>query len=106
MRENPSEREIRIAAAHQKILTMKQDGLIKVFKGVTSFEELERVVDVGEDIEVERKPEPEIPPYQSGDYNNSTYIDQQAPMQQPIQQSEIDSVNTKTTDQTLATPAV
>ncbi len=92
VRENPSEREIRIAAAHQKILTMKQDGLIKVFKGVTSFEELERVVDVGEDIEVERKPEPEIPQYQNGDYANfepNTVID-----------------SAQKTEQTLATPTV
>lgn len=55
IRENPSEREIRQAAAAQKILTMKQDGIIKVLKGVTSFEELERVVDVAEEIAIVKK---------------------------------------------------
>ncbi len=56
IRENPSEREIRQAAAPQKILSMKQDGLIKVIKGITSFEELERVVDMAEET-VFMKPE-------------------------------------------------
>jgi type IV pilus assembly protein PilB len=41
---NPSEREIWTAAKGQGILTMKQDGVIKVLKGVTSFEELGRVI--------------------------------------------------------------
>lgn len=50
IRENPSEREIRKAAAPQKILTMKQDGLIKVIKGITAFDELERVVDMTEEL--------------------------------------------------------
>lgn len=55
IRENPSEREIREAAAPQKILTMKQDGLIKVLKGVTSFDELERVVDMSEVLIIPKK---------------------------------------------------
>lgn len=50
VRENPSEREIKQAALPQKILNMKQDGLIKILKGVTSFEELERVVDMAEEL--------------------------------------------------------
>ena len=33
VRENPSEREIKLAALPQKILNMKQDGLIKYSKG-------------------------------------------------------------------------
>ncbi len=70
VRENPSEREIRIAAAHQKILTMKQDGLIKVFKGVTSFEELERVVDLAEEIEVYRPEEASNYQENSNHYNS------------------------------------
>lgn len=41
---NPSEREIWIAAQGQGILTMKQDGILKVLSGVTSIEELERVI--------------------------------------------------------------
>ena len=50
IRENPSEREIKQAALTQKIINMKQDGLIKVLKGVTSFDELERVVDMAEEL--------------------------------------------------------
>ncbi len=41
---NPSEREIWIAAQGQGILTMKQDGILKVLSGMTSIEELERVI--------------------------------------------------------------
>jgi len=43
---NPSERDIRAAAAHQKLLTLEQDGVIKTLKGVTTLEELDRVVDI------------------------------------------------------------
>jgi type II secretory ATPase GspE/PulE/Tfp pilus assembly ATPase PilB-like protein len=46
IRENPSEREIRAASLPQGIPNMKQDGVFKVLKGVTTFEELERVVDI------------------------------------------------------------
>ncbi len=46
VRENPSEREINKAAEHQNILNMRQDGILKVLQGVTSIEELVRVVDV------------------------------------------------------------
>jgi type IV pilus assembly protein PilB len=41
---NPSEREIWAAAKGQGILTMKQDGVIKILEGVTTMEELERVI--------------------------------------------------------------
>ncbi|MEN9912679.1 MAG: type pilus assembly ATPase PilB, type pilus assembly protein PilB [Candidatus Parcubacteria bacterium] len=41
---NPSEREIWTAAAGQGILTMKQDGTLKILQGVTSMSELERVI--------------------------------------------------------------
>ncbi len=50
IRENPSEREIREAALPQGIPNMKQDGVFKVLKGVTTFEELERVIDIALDI--------------------------------------------------------
>ncbi|MDP3996544.1 MAG: GspE/PulE family protein [bacterium] len=43
---NPSEREIKKAAAPQGILSMEQDGLLKILEGVTSFEELERVIEI------------------------------------------------------------
>jgi hypothetical protein len=41
---NPSEREIWQAAKNQELLTLKQDGVLKVLQGVTSMEELERVI--------------------------------------------------------------
>lgn len=43
---NPSERDIREAAKSQKLLTMAEDGIIKVLTGITSIEELDRVVDL------------------------------------------------------------
>jgi type IV pilus assembly protein PilB len=46
VKENPSEREINKAAEDQGILTMKQDGIIKILQGVTSFDELHRVIDL------------------------------------------------------------
>lgn len=48
VKENPSEREINRAAESQNILNMKQDGMIKVLKGITSVAELSRVIDLGE----------------------------------------------------------
>ncbi|MBU6232281.1 GspE/PulE family protein [Patescibacteria group bacterium] len=41
---NPSEREIWAAAKGQGILTMKQDGVLKVLQAITSLDELERVI--------------------------------------------------------------
>lgn len=46
IKENPSEREIATAAREQKIPTMEEDGLMKILRGVTSLEEVERVVDL------------------------------------------------------------
>jgi len=43
---NPSTREIRKEAAGQNLLTIAQDGIIKVLEGITSLEELKRVVDI------------------------------------------------------------
>ncbi|MDO8728893.1 MAG: GspE/PulE family protein [bacterium] len=43
---NPSERDIREAAKDQKLLTLVEDGIIKVLKGITTLEELDRVVDL------------------------------------------------------------
>ncbi len=48
--ENPSEREIKIAAIPQGILDMRQDGILKVLAGDTALEELGRVVDINEEI--------------------------------------------------------
>lgn len=43
---DPREHIIREAAAHQDIPTMQEDGVMKVLAGITSFDELERVVDL------------------------------------------------------------
>lgn len=43
---HPNENEIRKAAAPQDLLTMTQDGILKVISGVTSLDELSRVIDV------------------------------------------------------------
>lgn len=46
IQENPSEREISKVSKSQNIPDMTQDGVIKVLQGVTSLEELRRVIDV------------------------------------------------------------
>ena len=43
---NPSEEDLEKASAPQGILTLKQDGIIKVLTGITSLDELERVITV------------------------------------------------------------
>jgi type IV pilus assembly protein PilB len=44
--ENPSDRDIRKASEGQNILDMKQDGVLKVLRGVSTIEELKRVIDL------------------------------------------------------------
>lgn len=41
---NPPQADIEVAAKHQGMLTMYQDGILKTLDGLTSFEELNRVV--------------------------------------------------------------
>lgn len=48
VKENPSEREINKAAEDQNILNMRQDGIIKILQGLTSLDELGRVIDLEE----------------------------------------------------------
>ncbi len=43
---NPSADEIEKVAAPQSLLTLKQDGIIKILQGITSFDELERVISI------------------------------------------------------------
>ncbi len=52
----PSERDIKKAAEHQGILDMRQDGILKVLQGVTSIKELQRVIDLEEDLELNPVP--------------------------------------------------
>ncbi|MES2315165.1 MAG: GspE/PulE family protein [Patescibacteria group bacterium] len=47
--ENPSEREIKKVAKTQGILSMRQDGLIKILGGITSFDEVQGAVDLIEE---------------------------------------------------------
>ncbi|MFA6274187.1 MAG: hypothetical protein WC662_03425, partial [Candidatus Paceibacterota bacterium] len=47
--ENPSEREIKAIAAKQGILSLRQDGVIKILTGATSYEEVASVVDLNEE---------------------------------------------------------
>jgi type IV pilus assembly protein PilB len=47
--ENPSEREIKKIAMGQKTLNMKEDGIIKVLKGITSLGEVGGAVDLNEE---------------------------------------------------------
>ncbi len=46
LRTKPSEREIFNAARPQGVPSMTEDGILKVLKGITSYEELKRVVDI------------------------------------------------------------
>jgi type IV pilus assembly protein PilB len=47
--ENPSERDIKKVAKTQGTLSMRQDGLVKILNGITSFEEVQSVVDLNEE---------------------------------------------------------
>ena len=47
--ENPSERQIKEISAKQGFLDLKEDGLIKILKGLTTFEEVGGVVDFYEE---------------------------------------------------------
>ncbi|NCS98711.1 type II/IV secretion system protein [Candidatus Parcubacteria bacterium] len=56
---NPSEREIAKVAKSQGIMTMAQDGVVKIIKGITTLEEVVRVIDL--DLELEQIDEEENP---------------------------------------------
>ena len=43
---NPSDREIKAAALSQNLLDMKQDGVLKILKGISTIDELGRVIDL------------------------------------------------------------
>lgn len=53
VRKTSSERDIWAAAKHQQIRRMAQDGAVKVLQGVTSLEELSRVVDLRDETMLE-----------------------------------------------------
>jgi type IV pilus assembly protein PilB len=43
---NPSEREVRKAAKSQKIPSLREDAILKMLEGLTSFDEIGRVIDL------------------------------------------------------------
>lgn len=47
--QNPSERDIKKIAKAQGVLSMRQDGTVKMLKSITSFEEVKSVVDLEEE---------------------------------------------------------
>ena len=47
--ENPSEHEIKKVARSQGILSMRQDGIVKILNGITSLSEVQSVVDLSEE---------------------------------------------------------
>lgn len=51
MPNNPSENEIKQIAEKQGILNMVEDGFVKCMTGITSIEELKKVVDIYEYLE-------------------------------------------------------
>ncbi|MBI4080111.1 type II/IV secretion system protein [Candidatus Kaiserbacteria bacterium] len=53
VRKSSSERDLWHAARHQQIRRMAQDGAVKVLQGVTSLEELGRVVDLHDEVMLE-----------------------------------------------------
>jgi len=46
---NPSDREIKKVAESQNILDMLQDGILKTLKGISTFDELGRVIDLAQE---------------------------------------------------------
>jgi len=73
---SPTEREVKKAAEHQKILTMIEDGVVKILTGVTSYEEIQEVVDLAEDVEQNEggsaTPAPLEPPHSDGAPSHGT----------------------------------
>ena len=53
VRHTSSERDIWHAAKHQNIRRMAQDGAVKILQGVTSYDELSRVVDLNDEVMLE-----------------------------------------------------
>jgi type IV pilus assembly protein PilB len=62
LEKHPSEREVKKAAAHQGILSMKEDGVLKILSGMTSMEEVVKVVDLTEDLDLFEKSDKEVTP--------------------------------------------
>lgn len=50
MTKEPTERDIKRTAEHQKIFTLIEDGVIKILSGLSSYDEVQSVVDLAEDV--------------------------------------------------------
>ncbi|HUD04286.1 MAG TPA: GspE/PulE family protein [Candidatus Paceibacterota bacterium] len=50
LRTNPSDHEIEAATREQGIMNMREDGILKVLKGITSFDELGRVIELEDEM--------------------------------------------------------
>ncbi len=47
--EYPSEREVKEAVVGQGVPTLREDGVVKILRGLTTFEEVSKAVDMYED---------------------------------------------------------
>lgn len=50
IQESPSERDIQEACSSQGLLTIRQDGILKILDGISSINEVGRVVDIWEEL--------------------------------------------------------
>lgn len=46
LNKSPSEQEIRRVAEKQRLLNIREDGVVKILNGITSFEEVQKVIDL------------------------------------------------------------
>lgn len=63
LNKNPSEQEVRRIAEKQGILNLQEDGVVKMLRGDTSFEEIEKVVNLeveGDDAPAMKKKEEKV----------------------------------------------
>ena len=49
VRESPSEREIKKIIIKQNLLNLRQDGILKILQGISTLEELKRIIDLAKD---------------------------------------------------------
>lgn len=60
LEKNPTERQLRDLSQNQKVLTMAEDAIVKVLQGMTSYQEVSEVVDLGQDLESYIMAPPEV----------------------------------------------
>jgi hypothetical protein len=72
LEKNPSEHEVQRAAQHQGILTMAEDAIIKILQGFTSIEEVSKVVDLSEGIDLSIPDTPTTPQSEASAHQTTT----------------------------------